>query len=462
MRFTAYCWMFFLSCALFLHTPLDQGEVSANEMGATELDGIAATVRGQAVTCYDVDSAMQVLRQQLQRSGMTQLDHSQLYQRALNSEIMTQLQKHEAHKLGIKVTDLEVDRAIENIAKNNRINVAQLKEALRAQGVRYDDYRDNFRKRMLNNKLIDIAVRGRLKISDEAMREYYRKYMENPKPIREIHLAQIFIGVENGSSIAAVKKKLKAIKSIREKLLSGTAFSDLVTLYSQAPDASSGGDMGWFSLGGISPAFAEVFKLPIAGYTHVIRSPAGFHVVKVLEERWKEPQLGESRDEVHARHILLKVPDQADEAIRAKIMNRAQNIAREMQSADDEAFATRAKEISQGPSASRGGDLGWFKRGQMVAAFENVAFALKAGETSGVVKSPFGLHIIRVVEKRHVNPNSFEAKAGQIKQALTNADMQTQVPRWLASLRAKAVITEQSCPQLEGMGSVQKGASQAH
>jgi len=462
MRFTVYVWMILLFCALFLRVPLIQTEVSANEAGTVALDGIAATVRGQAVTCYDVENGMQVLRQQLQQSGMSQLDHSQLYQRALDTQIMSQLQKHEAHKLGIKVTESELDSAIANIAKNNSLDVEQLKQALQAQGVRFADYRENLKKRILNNKLIDIAVRGRLKISDEAMREYYRKYLENPKPVREIHLAQIFIGVENGSSISVVKKKQAVIASIRKKLLAREAFSKLVTLYSQAPDASSGGDMGWFSLGGISPAFAEVFKLPVGGYTHIIRSPAGFHLVKVLGERWKEPELGESRDEVHARHILLKIPDNASEAIRAKIMNRARNLARDLKSANDEDFATRAKEISQGPSASRGGDLGWFKRGQMVAAFENAAFALKAGETSGVVKSPFGLHIIHVVGKRHIDPNSFVAREAQIKQALTNAEMQTQVPRWLASLKAKAVITKQSCPQLEHMDSLQVSTPQVH
>jgi len=462
MRFSAYFWMIFLFAALLFRIPLVQNEVNANEVNAFELDGIAATVRGQAVTCYDVENGMQVLRKQLQQSGTTQLDHNQLYQRALDTEIMSQLQQREAKKLGIKLTESEVDSAIENIAKNNRLDIEQLKQALKAQGVHFSDYRANLQKRMLNNKLIDIAVRGRLKISDEAMHEYYRKYMKNPNPIREIHLAQIFIGVQSGSDIAAVEKKRGAIASVRKKLLAGADFANLVTLYSQAPDASSGGDMGWFSEGGISPAFGEVFKLPVAGYTHAIRSTAGFHIVKVLEERWKKPELGESRDEVHARHILLKVPDHADEAMRAKIMDRAQNIARDMQNVDDAGFATRAKEISQGPSASGGGDLGWFKRGQMVAAFENVAFALKAGETSGVVTSPFGLHIIRVVGARHIDPNSFEARADQIKQVLTNAEMQTQVPRWLASLRAKAVITKQSCPQLKRVGSLQEGASKAH
>ena len=462
MRFSAYFWMTFLFCALFLRMPLAQFEVNASEVGAIELDAIAATVRGQAITCYDVENSMRVLRQQLQRSGMTQLDHSQLYQRALDTQIMAQLQKHEAHKLGIKVAVAEVNGAIENVAKSNGLDVKQLKEALKAQGVSFDDYRENLEKRMLNNKLIDIAVRGRLKISDEAMREYYRKYLANPKPVREIRLAQIFIGVASGSGAASVQTKQRNIKSIRAKLLAGAGFTDAVTLYSQAPDASSGGDMGWFSPGGISPAFAEVFQLPVGGYTHIIRSPAGFHIVKVQEERWKEPELGESHDEIHARHILLKVPERADEAIRAKIMDRAQNIARDMQNADDESFATRAKEMSQGPSAIKGGDLGWFKRGQMVPAFEKAAFSLKVGEVSGVVTSPFGLHIIRVIGKRHIDPNSFEARQGQIKQALSNAEMQTQVPRWLASLKAKSVITKQSCPQLERMKAPQAGASKAH
>jgi len=139
MRFTTYVWMVFLFCALFLRVPL----VQAEEVGTVALDGIAATVRGQAVTCYNVENGMQVLRQQLQESGMTQLDHSQLYQRALDTQIMSQLQKHEARKLGIKVGESELDSAIANIAKNNQLDVEQLKQALQTQGVHFTDYREN-------------------------------------------------------------------------------------------------------------------------------------------------------------------------------------------------------------------------------------------------------------------------------------------------------------------------------
>ncbi|MDQ6955149.1 MAG: peptidylprolyl isomerase [Mariprofundaceae bacterium] len=436
--------MILLFVGLFLYSAAAQ----ALENDLT-LDAIAATVQGKAVTCYEVEENIRKLRQQLQQSGLIDFDHKQLYQRALDAQIMQRLQASEAHKLGINIADDEVNSAIKKVAKDNKLDMSQLKEALKAQGIDFDDYRESLKKRMLSNKLIDIAVRGRVKISDEAMREYYRKYMLNPKPVREIRLAQIFRAVKNTSGPITIRQNKQDIEKVRKKLDTGAEFSDLVTLHSQSPDAASGGDMGWFLPGGISPVFAEVFQLPVLGYTHIIRSPAGFHIVKVVEERWHEPELGESYDEVHARHILLKVPTTANEATRAKIMDRAQNIARNMQSVDDDAFATRAKETSQGPSNSRGGDLGWFRKGQMVKAFEDVAFALNAGDTSGVVKSAFGLHIIRVVEKRHINPNSFEARLNQINQVLSNAEMQTQVPRWLASLKAKAVIKTLSCPQLQ-------------
>jgi len=418
------------------------------ENTAQPLDALAATVYNQAVTCYDVEQGMVDLRKQLKQAGSNLPSNTQMYVRALDSEIMWQLQKREAIKLDIKIPTDEIDSAIANIEKDNNLEPGQLKLALQAQGIGYENYREALEKRMLINKLINIAVRGRLKISEESLHEYYRKYLANPKPVREIHLAQIFINIPASPSPKIVAEAQSKAQEILRKLDSNNNFEKLVTLHSNAPDASSGGDMGWFLPGGIAAAFSEVFQLQVGQHTQVIRSTAGFHIVKVLEERMKEPELGESHDEISARHILLQIPKSADENTRAKIMNNAQNIAKDMKNASDEAFATRAKEVSQGPSKTRGGDLGWFKRGQMVPAFEDVAFSLNEGETSGVVESPFGLHIIRVTGKRHIDPNSFEARRDQIQEILTSAEMQSQVPRWLKTLKAKAPIVTLSCPQL--------------
>jgi peptidyl-prolyl cis-trans isomerase SurA len=221
----------------------------------------------------------------------------------------------------------------------------------------------------------------------------------------------------------------------------------MVGIYSESPGRQQQGIMGWFSKGSIIQRFDPALDLPINGITEPIRSPSGFHILKVLGERWQEPeQLGESYDEAHARHILLQIPESANEEERAKIEQRAAAIAEEMQDASDEAFATRAKEVSQGPSASRGGDLGWFRKGAMVPEFEQAVFALKPGQTSDIVKTRFGLHIIRLINKRHVDPNSLQANRDKIIQILTNVEMQEQLPRWIASLRADATLQFIPCP----------------
>jgi len=139
------------------------------------------------------------------------------------------------------------------------------------------------------------------------------------------------------------------------------------------------------------------------------------------------------------------LPKRADAKTEAKIRDRARQIAEELQEATDEEFAKRAQEVSQGPSAAKGGDLGWFKRGQMVKVFEDTAFKLKPGKTSGVVESPFGLHIIRVIARRRVDPNSLEAHRDEIQNLLLNAQMQDRMPRWIAGLKAKAVIERRGC-----------------
>ena len=411
------------------------------------IDAIAATVYGKAITCSDVEQDMVTMKQQLALQGNQHVSSKLLAKRALEQQIMWQLQQREATKLGLHVSHEEINQAIQKIEEKNHLQAGQFQEVLKAQGLDFETYVDALKKRMLSNKLMNAAVRSRINISEESIQEYYRKYLEHPKPRREIHLAQLFIAVQQGKSSQghSLEEAQALAQSIQTKLKSGESFQKLVSLYSNAGDSKTGGDMGWFFPGGLAPAFTPVFQLPVGATSPIITSQRGLHIIKVLEERWHQPEIGKSYDEVHARHILLQVPKHADIATKAKIRNRIQHLAEELKHADDKTFATRAKEISQGPSSSRGGDLGWFRRGQMVPSFEKAAFALKAGETSGVVESPFGYHIIHVIDKRHVNPNSLQARHDQIQQLLTNAEMQTQVPRWLASLRAKAKIETHDC-----------------
>ncbi len=415
---------------------------------AEPLDSIAAIVNNEAVTCYQIQQDTNTILMQLRQSGSTFLPSTEaLNQRSLDARVAKILQVQQARKLGLKVGKKELDNAIEKLASRNSMLPGQLKDALKQQGLDYEQFIDDLRDQILISKLINVAVRSKLQVSEESIKEYYRKYLAVPKSRREIQLGQIFLSLPSEPSPELLDSVRNKVRNIRKQLESGKDFAQLVAIYSESPDRQQQGVMGWFSKGMIPQRFAPAFDLPVNGLSDPIRSPSGFHILKVLNERWKEPEtVGKSYDEVHARHILLRIPGSADEAAIAKIHQRAEDIADDMDGASDEAFATRAKEVSQGPSSSRGGDLGWFKKGAMLPEFEKAVFAMKAGDTSGIVKTKFGLHIIRLIARRHVDPNSLQANRDKIIQILTNVEMQEQVPRWIASLRADAHLKYQPCP----------------
>jgi len=429
---------------------------------AERLDAIAAIVNGEVITCYEVEQAYQGLKTQLQQSGNVLPDYQVLFERAMESRIQRILQHQEAKRLGLRVTEEEVDAAMADVEQRNNLRPGQLLEVLQAQGIDVDEYRETLKDRILNSRLVNVAVRSKLSVSEEAKREYYRKHLKNPKPVREVRTSQMFIALPaNADSDTVAKQRAKA-EAYYQRFLAGEDFEQIVTLESDAPNAVEGGDMGWVSQGGVKGAFTQIFDVPVGGITKPIRSAAGFHIIKVMDERMRMPERLQPYDEVRARHILLQVPPSADVDTQIKIRQQAEKIAQEMQGTSDEAFAVRAKELSQGPSATKGGDLGWFRRGQMVKPFEDVVFTMQPGDTSGVVETQFGLHIIRLVEKRTINPNAYEAHQENIGQLLLETEMQQELPRWMNGLIAQADIEKRSCdlmsPALNGKAGAREDA----
>lgn len=410
------------------------------------LDAIAATVNSEAISCFQVAEGIATMQTQIKQAGASLPEGQQLYNRVLDTEIMLLLQQHEARKLGVGVEPEEVMQAVENMAKSNNLLVSQLKSALKQQGMNYESYKKNIENRILINKLINTAIRSQINISEESTHEYYRKYLEDPKPVRELHIKQILFGLPSSPTPEQVASVREQAMNIYDRLREGESFDQLASLYS-SNNGNMDNDLGWFMEGSISSVFNAVFALPVNQVTEPTRSPAGFHILLAAEDRWKKPDLGKAYEEVHARHILFKVPSSASEAEKADIRHQAKTVARQLKNVSDDDFAERARELSQGPSASKGGDLGWFKRGQMVPEFEEAAFAMNDNDTSNAVKTRFGWHIIRVVEKRKIDPGSFAANRERIQKVLTDAEMQTQVPRWMANLKSEAVIKKKTCPQ---------------
>lgn len=424
-----------LLCCLCLATPVQ----------ARVLDSIAMLVNDEAITCYDVAEDEKSLRKQLGQSSLN--DHSDvLRQRAIDSLILKVLQRQQARRLGIHTSDKEIAQAMADVESNNDIPAGQLIQILKAKGLDVDRYKQNLSDRILSGKLINIDVRSRLQISEESMREYYRKYLQPGKVQREVHLAQVFIALENDPSPATIKATRAKIQSVRAQAKMGEDFSHLAKLFSDDPAAQQGGEMGWFRPGSLPARFQSALTLPQGQLSDIIRSPAGFHLIKAIGEKSFQPDIKKSYDEVHARHILLKVTPAMTQEMIEQLKAQASILSKELRGVSDKEFAVRAQEASQGPSADKGGDLGWFRAGDMLAAFDQVVFNMEAGDVSSVVKSRAGFHVIYLVEKRHVDPNSFIAHSDAIKNVLMNAEMQNELPRWMARLKSRAHIQHKSCP----------------
>ncbi|MDX8408748.1 MAG: peptidylprolyl isomerase [Mariprofundales bacterium] len=412
---------------------------------AERLDSIAATVGNRAITCYEVNQAVDTMVQQMQLSRANVPPKNAVFKRILKSKIDEAVELQQAQRLKLTVSDDALIQAMANVEQRNNIPSGQLETVLKRQGVNIEDYRQQMKHRLLISQLVNVDVRGKIQISEESMREYYRKYLADPKPTRELHLSRILSTLPAEPTPRQVEKATAQLLKIRQRIAGGETLASLAPLLSDGSNAAQGGDLGWHYPEAMPAQFHDFLTQSVGALSQPIRMADGMNLMQIDEERWHQPKVGKPYDEMHARHILFRTPSDADAPTRAKILHRAQVVAEEMQKADDAAFATRAGELSQGPSSKRGGDLGWFKRGDMAPAFEKAAMQLQAGQTSGVVTSTFGLHVIRMVERRHVDPNAFEIHQDKISQQLTSMELQARLPRWLAGLKQDLLIDIQSC-----------------
>ncbi|MDQ6951869.1 MAG: peptidylprolyl isomerase [Mariprofundales bacterium] len=417
----------------------------ASSAQAEQIDALAAEVGNRAISCFEINQAADTMMRQLKLAGSKLPARSAVLARVLRSKVDEAVELQRARELKLSVTDDEVTQAMANIEQRNQIPSGQLASVLKKEGINIADYRRQLSHQLLISKVINTDVRSKIQVSEESMREYYRKFLADPKPVRELHLSRILFALPAEPTPAQVAKATTRMLIIRQRIEVGESLASLAPLFSDGQNAAQGGDLGWHYPDAMPSQFREFLHQPVEALSQPIRIAGGMNLLRIDEERWHKPKVGKAYDEVHARHILFRIPSGADKSTSAKIMHRVRVTAEELRKASDAEFATRAKELSQGPSADRGGDLGWFKRGDMAPAFEKAAFALQAGETSGVVTTKFGLHIIRVIARRHVDPNAFELRRDEISQQLSSMELQARLPRWLAERKQNLLIKTHPC-----------------
>ncbi len=399
---------------------------------AVEADYIVAVVGDGAITRNELRSRLEVALRQLQKQGTPLPPQDVLEKQMLERLIMEQVQFAYAKESGLRIDDAQLDQAIGRIAANNNMSLAQFRVALEKDGIGYGEFREEIRGEMIMARLREREVESRLAVSDSEIDNYLANQAASGGG-DEYRLAHILLRAPESATPEQLLKLRQRGEQALAKARAGENFAELTAAFSDAPDALQGGDIGWRPLDRLPVLYAEAAaKLQAGGVSELLRSSAGFHIVKLVERRGGNQPA--SVQQTHARHILIRTNEVMSEA---DARHRLETVRERIVNGMD--FAEQARIFSQDGSAAKGGDLGWLNPGDTVPDFERAMDALKPGELSQVIKSPFGMHLIQVVERRERDVSA-ERQRTVARQALRERKLDEAYQDWLRQLRDRTYV----------------------
>ncbi len=402
------------------------------------VDRIVAIVNNDVVTSSELAERIVIAERQLKRQNTPIPEARQLERQVLERLVLEKAQVQLAKETGLRADEVQLDRAIGKIAENNKLTLASFREALEKDGLKFDRFREEIRNEIMVTRLREREVDDKIQVSDSEI-DLYLAEAEGPgAPTADVeyNFSHVLVRLPE----QATPESIQAARSRAERVISearaGGDFARLVASYSDAPDALAGGNMGWRPHDRLPETFAAALKdLRPGEVSAVLRSPAGFHVLKLIDRRGGNAALsGTPVQQTHARHILIKTNEVVSEndarrrlaGLRDRIVNGAD-------------FGELARLQSEDSSAAKGGDLDWIYRGDTVPEFERAMDELKPGEISQPVKSPFGYHLIQVLERR-VADVSAERRRLQARQALRDRRADEAYQDWLRQLRDRTYV----------------------
>lgn len=407
---------------------------STQAAAVTDLDHIVAVVNDDVIVKSELESRLKSIKSQLRQRQAKLPPEDSLRQQVLDRLVQEHLQLQVAGRTGIRVDDTQLNTAMRNIAQQNKLSLDQFRATLERDGFSFAQVREEIRTEMIISQLRQRQVTNRISISDAEIDSFLEKH-KGGSGNTEYHLAHILISVPEAASPEQIgKAELKAAKVIDEVRAEGGDFARAAAQYSDAQQALEGGDLGWRKRSEIPSLFVDVVTTMQAGdVSDAIRSPSGFHIIKLTETRGAGAQSIITQTRV--RHILLR-PDEltGDTEAQARLNQyRSQVMA-------GEDFSALARAHSQDPgSGSKGGELGWVNPGQLVPQFEKVMNALKPGEISEPFRSPFGWHIVQTLERRDYD-NTKEVSRKKARSEILKQRSEEETQAWLRRMRDEAYV----------------------
>jgi peptidyl-prolyl cis-trans isomerase SurA len=406
----------------------------ASRSQPVDADRIVAVVNSEAITLFELRSRMAMVERQLRGQNVPLPAKDVLQQQLLERMILDRVQMQSAKETGVNVSDGELDTALGRIADSNHLGVAEFKTALERDGVAWAKFREEIRQEMTISRLREREVDNKLTISEGEI----DNYMENanrPGGNEElVQVAHIIVRVPEQADAQQLARSRGRIEQAIQQLQRGEDFGRVAASFSDAPDGLSGGAMEPRPSDRLPRIYADAIqKLKPGEITSILRSPAGFHVVKLIERHGGALPVEPLR-QTHARHILIRVNEVVSET---EAKHRLDSLKERLDNGGD--FVELARLHSNDLSAAKGGDLGWLYQGDTVPEFERAMDALKVGEISQPIRSPFGWHLIQVLERR-TEDASADRKRLLARQALRARKSDEAYQDWLRQMRDRAYV----------------------
>ena len=400
---------------------------------ATLVDRVVAVVGREVVTASELNERREFAERQLQRQGTPLPERGVLERQILERLILDKAQLQMARENGIRVEEIQLDRALERIAENNRMTLTAFRQTLEKDGVPFEKFRNEVREQIQMQRLREREVDDRIEVSDSEIDTFLAESSGGGSR-NEYSLAHVLVRLPEQASPEQIDLARNKAEKARAESVAGADFAKIAASYSDAPDALQGGKLGWRAEDRLPEIFAAAMKGMKVGETSaVLRSAGGFHVVKLIERRGAEA--GAQVEQTHARHILIRTGEAVSEAdARRRLADLRERII-----TGGAEFGELAKLHSADGSAARGGDLDWLLPGDTVPDFERVMNSLKPGEISQPFKSPFGWHLVQVIERRTA-PLAQDRRRLQARQALKERKADEAYQEWLRQLRDRTYV----------------------
>lgn len=402
-----------------------------SENNIKKLDRIVAIVDQEVITEKELEEKLITVINTLKNQKVDLPPENILKKQVIERMIINSLQIQLASETGIKVSDNQIDKTINRIAEKNKLNITDFKKMIEKDGTSFYKFKESIKNEIVISQLKEREIDSKILITDGEIDNYLSA--QKNESSEEFEVAHILIKIPEDASPEKLEKIKNKAEDAAKSIQNGKSFFQVSATFSDASNALEGGLMGIKKSNELPTLFLDALKkLDVGKISPILRSPSGFHILKLISRKGGETNL--IVDQSHVRHILIKFSEiNPENEIKKRLLALKERIE------NGTKFEELARQYSEDPSASNGGDLGWINPGDTVPEFEKTISALKINEVSDPIKTPFGFHLIQVLERRSQDISKDAARI-KARQEIKMRKSEEAYESWIQELRDKSFV----------------------